>query len=183
MEMKDIKDVATVLNVGRIIIYPTDTIYGIGCLISFPKSVEKIFKIKKRPKTKSLLIMVRDIEMLKEYAIFSAKEEKIILRNLKKPVSFVIKARKGKIPGIVNAKGKTVGVRFPNTVFLKKLFKEINYPLITTSANISGKPFPKRFKDIDKEILDEVDLAIQGKNLTGKPSKVIDLRTGRVLRE
>ena len=182
MKMKDIKDMAAVLNAGAIIIYPTDTIYGIGCLINFPKSIGRIFKIKKRPRIKPLLIMVKDLEMLKEYAIFNKKLEKIILKNIKKPVSFVIKTRKGKIPGMVNANGDTIGVRFPNTVFLKKLFQKINYPLITTSANISGKPFPKRFRDIEKKILDKVDFSIKGKNLSGKPSKVIDLKTGKVLR-
>jgi len=110
--------IVRILNNGGIIVYPTDTIYGIGCLVCFPRSIERIFKIKKRPRNKPVLIMVRDVGMLKEYAIFSGKEEKIILKNIKKPISFIIKAKKGKIPGIVNAKRNTVGVRFPNTTFL-----------------------------------------------------------------
>jgi len=178
-----IQETAKILNKGGIIVYPTDTIYGIGCLLCFSKSIKKIFRIKKRPKNKPVLIMVRDIEMLKEYAVLSRREEKIVLGNIKKPISFIVKAKKGKIPEIVNAKGDTVGIRFPNTIFLKKLIKEIKYPLITTSANISGKPFPKRFKDIDKEILDKVELGIKGKNLTGRPSKIIDLATEEILRE
>ncbi len=178
-----IKEIADVLNKGGIIIYPTDTVYGIGCLINFPNSIEKVFEIKQRPKTNPVLIMVRDLEMLKEYAEFNPEEEKIIIKNIKKPVSFVIQTKKGKIPGIVNNDGNTVGVRFPNSRFLKKLFKEIQHPLITTSANISGDPFPRKFKEIDKKILDKVNLAVKGRNLSGKPSKLIDLKTGEVLRK
>jgi L-threonylcarbamoyladenylate synthase len=177
-----IKEIADILNKGGIIIYPTDTVYGIGCLINFPDSIEKVFEIKKRPKTNPVLIMVKDLEMLKEYTVFNLEEEKTILKNIKKPVSFVIQSKEGKIPGMVNNNGNTVGVRFPNARFLKKLFKEIQYPLITTSANISGESFPRKFKDIKMEILEKVDLAIKGRKLSGKPSRVIDLKTGKVLR-
>ncbi len=178
-----IKEIIEVLNKGGIIIYPTDTVYGIGCLINFPNSIEKVFEIKQRPKTNPVLIMIKNLEMLREYAEFSLKEEKILKKNIKKPVSFVIPIKQGKIPGIVNNNGNTVGVRLPNTRFLKKLFKEIQYPLITTSANISGKPFPEKFKEIDKEILKNVDLAMKGRNLSGKPSKIVDLKTGEVIRK
>jgi len=178
-----IKEIANVLNKGGIIVYPTDTVYGIGCLINFPNSIEKVFEIKQRSKTNPVLIMVRDLETLKEYTEFNLQEEKVILKNIKKPVSFVIPTKKGKIPGIINANGNTVGVRFPNTRFLKKLFKEIQHPLITTSANISGEPFPRRFKEINEGILKKVDLTIKGRNLSGKPSKLIDLKTGQVLRK
>jgi L-threonylcarbamoyladenylate synthase len=182
-----IKEIVDVLDKGGIIIYPTDTVYGIGCLTSFPNSIEKVFEIKQRPKKNPVLIMVKDLEMLKEYTVFNSEEEKTILKNIKKPVSFVIQIKEGKIPGIVNnngnTNGNTVGVRFPNTRFLKKLFKEIQYPLITTSANISGEPFPRKFKDIKTGMLDQVDLAVRGRKLSGKPSKVIDLGTGEVLRK
>lgn len=178
-----IKEIAEVLNKGGIIIYPTDTVYGIGCLINFPNSIERVFEIKQRPKTNPVLIMVKDLEMLKKYAEISLEEEKMLKKNIKKTVSFVIPIKKEKIPGIINNNGDTVGIRFPNVRFLEKLFKEIKYPLITTSANISGKPYPRKFKEIDKEILKRVDLAIKGKNLSGKPSKVVDIKTGEVIRK
>jgi L-threonylcarbamoyladenylate synthase len=172
----NINEVVKVLNKGGIIICPTDTVYGFLALADNKKAVEKIFKIKKRPKNKPLPIFVKDIKMAKELAEISLEQEKVLKKYWP-----------GKYTFILNAGKKTIALRIPKCKFLNDLIKKINKPLAQTSVNISGQLPMTKIKDIIEVFGPtslklrgaSVDLIIGAGNLKkSKPSKIIDL-TGK----
>jgi L-threonylcarbamoyladenylate synthase len=174
---------ALAIKEGKIIIYPTDTVYGLGCALNFKKSVEKIFEIKKRPKKKPLSVAFSDLKMAKKYIDLTKSQEDFIKKSLERPYTFIVKKKKEKISDLITAKKDTLGIRIPNQRILREIIKEAAMPIITTSANISGKRPPATFKEIDPLIAQKADLAIDGGRCpVGKPSIIIDLEKGEILR-
>jgi len=172
---------STAINDGKILIYPTDTVYGIGCSIT--GNIKKIFEIKKRSRKNPLSVAFSSLEMVKRYVFLTSKEECFIRDNILKPYTFVARKRES-IPELITAGKNTVGIRIPNHRVVKGMIENAGIPIITTSANISGKKAPVSFDEIDEEIIAKVDLAIDsGRCRVGKPSLVIDLRSGKILRE
>ena len=166
---------------GRIIIYPTDTVYGLGCSINAGNSIKKIFEIKKRSLKNPLSIAFPDLEMVKRFTRLSPKEKEFIEKHIDEPFTFIVE-KKG-ISEVITAKRDTVGIRIPNHRVVKDLLQAAKMPVITTSANISGNEAPARVEDIDEGIKDSVDLILDsGPCRLGAPSKVIDLSTGKILR-
>jgi len=171
------KIVAESVKNGKVIIFPTDTVYGLICDVQNKKAVSKIFKIKKRNFQKKISIFVRDLEMAKKFAKIDKKQEQFLKKNWPGNLIAVLKAKKKFPKGIVCPKGK-IGLRIPNYKFLNELLKKWNYPIAQTSANISGKPVPAKVKEILKQFRDknwQPDLVIDAEKLAGKPSAVIDL--------
>jgi len=181
-EEDEILSVAEFLREGRVLIYPTDTVYGLGCSID-SSNVERVFDIKKRDKTMPLSVAFSSIEMVDEYAVVGAGEREFIIDNIDKPYTFILK-KKERIPDIVTAGKDSVGVRIPNHAALRRIVEAAGVPIITTSANASGEAPPTSVEEISDEIKDAADLVIDsGPCRVGKPSKVIDLCSGKVLRE
>jgi len=168
---------------GGILIYPTDTVYGLGCSIKAEDSIKKIFEIKKRSLKNPLSVAFSDLEMAKEYILLDSEEEGFIKKHINEPFTFVVK-KKGNIFDIITANRNTVGIRIPNHKVVKGIIRSSGIPIITTSANISGKKAPANVGEIDEGIKDSVDLILDsGPCRLGAPSKVIDLSTGKILRE
>ena len=167
-----------------IILYPTDTIYGIGCDATSFDAVEKIFKLKKREKNKSLVVLVSSIEMLLKYVEVSKNILKII-KTYHRPISIIYKNVKGLSKNIY-AKDGTVAIRvIKENIFCKKLIEEYSKPIASTSANISGKKYPLNFRDIDKKIIEGVDIVykddyenIKKDNL---PSDIAKIENDRII--
>ncbi len=176
-EEEKIKLAREVLNKGKIIIYPTDTVYGIGCSIQ-SKNINKIFNIKKR-KRNPLSVAFPDMKTLKEYVTMDDEQEEFINKNQAKAYTFILKKKgtcKIKIPDEITF-GETVGVRIPNNKIVKELIKN-SHPIITTSANISGNPAAASYDEIADEIKDNCDVSLiidSGRCKIGKPSVVVDL--------
>ena len=167
---------------GNIIIYPTDTVYGLGCSISSEDSVKRIFEIKGRSPAKPLSIAFPDVESAKKYAFLEAKDEEYIKKNINEPLTFIVR-KKELVPDYVTAGMETVGIRIPDNKIVKEMLLSAKIPVITTSANISGEKAPAAFQEINKKILDKVDLAIDSGTCRAKvPSKIVNLLTGKVLR-
>jgi L-threonylcarbamoyladenylate synthase len=165
----------------RIIIYPTDTVYGIGCRLD-PTSVKRIFDIKKRDLDKPLSIAFKDLESAKDYVSLSADEERYIIENLNEPMTFVVK-KKDKVPGIVTGGKDTVGIRIIDNPFVRCLLSAAGEPIITSSANVSGEKAPSSLKEISKELLEKADIVIDcGPCRLGVPSKVVCPGTGEIIR-
>lgn len=160
------------LNSGKVICYPTDTVYGIGCRINFLESVRRIFEIKRRSFEKPLSVAFHDLEQLKKFVILTEKQENFITENLNLPYTFIVE-KKSEISDLITANTKFVGVRIINDPVVKKLTKD--YPIITTSANLSEKPPARCFEEIDEKIVNAVDLILKGECKYKKPSTVIDL--------
>src|SRR3989338_3102709 len=164
----DINEAVKAIKEGKVLVCPTDTVYGLICDAKNKKAVEKLYKIKKRPKWKLLPIFVKDIKIAKKLAYISKKQE-----------DFLGKVWPGKTTVILKSKKKgTIGLRAPNHNFVLGLAKHTG-PLAESSANISGRPASTKIKDVlrqfDKQKY-QPDLVIDAGNLLkAKPSKVIDL--------
>jgi L-threonylcarbamoyladenylate synthase len=173
--------VARDVALGRIIIYPTDTVYGIGCRLD-PDSIKKIFEIKKRAMDKPLSVAFKDLESAKEYVSLSAEEERYIKQHLDKPMTYVVK-KKDNVPGIVTGGKDTVGIRIIDNPFVRELLSCMGEPIITSSANVSGEKAPASIDKISGELLKKADIAIDcGPCKLGIPSKVVYAATGELIR-
>jgi L-threonylcarbamoyladenylate synthase len=169
------------LKEGKLLVYPTDTVYGIGCAVD-SEEVRRVFEIKGRSQTLPLSIACSDLAMAKEYAEISAGDETYIRERLFEPYTFIAR-KKDSVPDIVTAGKDTVGIRIPDHPVVKGLVAYAGKPIITTSANLSGKPSPASFEEIDEKIISAVDVAIDsGRCRIGKASTVVDLKTKKILR-
>lgn len=167
---------------GSTIIYPTDTVYGLGCALGQEEG--RIFELKRRDWDKPLSLAFPDLEMVKEYVELGKEGEKFIKERLGEPYTFIVKKRQDKISDIVTAGKKTVGVRIPHHVICKKIIEKVGKPIITTSANFSGAPAPCKVEELNPILKEDVDVIVDaGECELGKPSTVIDIKSGKILRE
>lgn len=180
MLTKDVNLAIEILKSNGVIVYPTDTVYGIGCMISSGSGVRRVFEIKKRNFSKPLSVAFSDIESAKKFVLMTEDQEKYIRERLNEPYTFVL-PKKDEIPDIVTSNKKTVGVRIPNNETVKALTRTAG-PIITTSANISGKKPPSVVEEIDENIKNAVDLVLEGECRFRFPSKVVDMESLRILR-
>ncbi len=160
------------IHSGGVFVYPTDTVYGIGGKADSSDVVRKINAIKGSDPSKPLSVMVSDFGMIDEYCNTGIWEDIILRRYLPGPYTFILKLRKQ----IAASGTDRLGVRMPDSAFCRALCERIGEPVITTSANPSGRKAPVRFGDIDKKILDSVQVAVDGgPTKYRKASLVLDL--------
>ncbi|MCX6759073.1 MAG: L-threonylcarbamoyladenylate synthase [Candidatus Nealsonbacteria bacterium] len=169
------KTVKAIRN-GRVIVCPTDTVYGLIADATNKKAVEKIFKIKKRPKNKPVPIFIKDINVAKKLAKINEKQEAFLKSVWPGKITVVLNRKKSRLYGVDK---KTIALRIPKYGLLLSLAKQLNCPLTGTSANISGRLVSTRIKEVIKQFQNQkqkLDLVIDAGNLKpAKPSKVIDL--------
>ncbi|UYW00344.1 threonylcarbamoyl-AMP synthase [Flavobacterium agricola] len=165
-----------VIKNGGIILYPTDTVWGIGCDATNPEAVKKIYALKKREETKSMIALLNGDRML--YNIFREIPETAfqIMDLSEKPTTLILDQPKNVAANLI-APDNTLGVRLVKEPFCYKLMERMKKPLVSTSANISGQPTPKTFAEIDPEIISGVDYVvnIQRDKVCKKPSTIIKL--------
>lgn len=176
---KAIKRAIKFLKEGKVIVGPSDTVYGIYCDPENEKAVKKIFEIKKRPREKPIAVFVKDIKMAKSLARVSQKIEKFLKKVWPGPVTVILKSKR-EIPFITHK--KTIGLRMPKDKFLLALLRTLKKPIAQTSANISGKPATNKIQKVINYFKNQKikpDLILDNGDLkSSKPSKVIDL-TGK----
>jgi L-threonylcarbamoyladenylate synthase len=155
----DIRECLTVLKNGGVILYPTDTIWGLGCDATNRAAVEKIFNIKSRDESKSLLILVDDEAMIDRYV----KEIPAIAFELTevsdKPMTIIYPSGKNLAPGVCSEDG-SIGIRICHDEFCNELINRFRKPIVSTSANISGKPSPSVYNEIEKAVIEAADYAV-----------------------
>lgn len=172
-----IDEALSVLNAGGVILYPTDTVWGIGCDATNSAAVSRIFDIKKRSGAKSLVLLACDLDMVARYI----KEIPSIAIDLVEvndaPMTIVYPGAQGLAPEVVAEDG-SVGIRIPANEFCVQLVRRLRRPLVSTSANISGEPAPESFRDISEEIRSAVDWCAPRRfeeGATGRASQIIKL--------
>jgi L-threonylcarbamoyladenylate synthase len=157
---EDISDSLIALRNGGIILYPTDTIWGLGCDATNQEAVEKIFRIKSRSESKSLLVLVNGIQMLERYV----KDIPEIVYELTSvsdsPLTIIYPAGKSLAPGVCSDDG-SVGIRICNDEFCRELLNRFRKPIVSSSANYSGRPSPGNFGEIEKSVLEAVDFVVK----------------------
>lgn len=147
-----------ILKSGGTILYPTDTIWGIGCDATNIEAVNKIFDIKKREKNKSMIILVESEKRLQDLVDVPEMAWEIIDLS-EKPVTIVYENPRG-LPKELLAEDGSIGIRLVKNDFCKRLITKLNKPLVSTSANFSGEKSPLKFSDISSEIINLVDYAV-----------------------
>jgi L-threonylcarbamoyladenylate synthase len=157
---EDIKDSLITLRKGGIILYPTDTIWGLGCDATNPSAVEKIFRIKSRSNSKSLLILVDGDQMLERYASDIPEIVFELTSVSDSPLTIIYPKGKNLAAGVCSEDG-SVGIRICHDEFCRELISRLRKPIVSTSANISGKPAPENFGEIDKSVIDAVDFVVK----------------------
>lgn len=174
----EIENTVKVLRAGGTILYPTDTIWGIGCDATNQRAVDKIYKIKKRIEGKSLLILVDDTDRIKDYV---ADVDPVILdlvKNYDRPLTVIYPGAKNVAKGVA-ATDKTIGIRVVRDEFCRQLVKALGRAIVSTSANLSGEPAPLMFNQISTQIRNEVDYVVnlyQDSIRTMKPSRIIRIK-------
>lgn len=173
----EIENCIAVLKKGGLILYPTDTVWGIGCDATNPDAVDKVFKLKQRSDEKSLICLVHDFKMLNEYVENVPEVAYDILKYAKKPTTIIYDDPIRVAENIIAA-DNSLAIRVAKDEFCKKLIQRFRRPLVSTSANISGEKTPQSYAEIDPLILEGVDYVVnlQHEKKSGKPSAIIKLK-------
>ena len=158
---------AKILKIGGVIIYPTDTLYGIGVNALDENAIAKIYKIKKQDENKPISVIARNIKMARRIACIDSKVEKILERIWPGPITVVLR-KKDVIPYMLTSGGETVAIRIPDNKFISALMKKIDFPITATSANISG----------EKNLLKSDEIVEKFKN--SKPSPDLFINAGDI---
>lgn len=148
-----------ILQEGKILLYPTDTVWGIGCDATSKEAVATVFRIKKRSESNSLVILVDSFEMLKKYIPKVSKAVLELLEKTTNPTTIIYDNPVGLAKNVVAA-DNTVAIRIVQNDFCKQLIAAFGKPIVSTSANISGSETPKNFNEIESPILDSVDYVV-----------------------
>ena len=164
------------LKENGLILYPTDTVWGIGCDATNPEAVKKVYELKKRHDTKALVCLVADLDMLKSYVKSIPDKAQEIIESAKQPTTIIFNSPLGFADNLIAA-DQTIAIRIPNSEFCIDLIKSFKKPIVSTSANISGESTPKCFEEISDHILKGVDYVVnlQNEKKNAKPSSIIRL--------
>ena len=166
-----------ILRKGGVIVYPTDTIWGIGCDAENFEAVERIYHIKERSDTKSMLILVSDKEMLKKYINSIPDVADKFINQYGGPLT-IIYPHARLLPANLVSSDQTIGIRITSDDFCRKLLKSLGRPIVSTSANISGQPHPSFFREISPLILEKADYVVQYRQddtTPSAPSRIIKI--------
>jgi L-threonylcarbamoyladenylate synthase len=185
---EDIKQALEVLQRGGVILYPTDTIWGIGCDATNPEAVKRVYDIKRRADSKAMLVLV-DSDVKVDFYVKDVPEVAWSLIELStKPLTIIYDGARNLAPNLLAEDG-SVGIRVTREAFSKQLCFRFRRAIVSTSANISGEPSPKTFADISEDIKSQVDYIVryrQGETQNPAPSSIIKLGAGgevKVIRE
>lgn len=173
---EEVNNAFSVLKKGGVILYPTDTVWGIGCDATNADAIDRIYEIKKRNQAKALICLVSDFKMLNQYVEEVPEVAYDILKYANTPTT-IIYDKPIRIAENLVGEEDTLGIRVTKDKFCNDLIRKMKKPLVSTSANISGEPTPNSFDQISPEILKAVDYVVnlhQSKK-SGKPSAIIQL--------
>ncbi|MBM3414292.1 MAG: threonylcarbamoyl-AMP synthase [Bacteroidetes bacterium] len=171
----DIQECLSVLNNGGLILYPTDTVWGIGCDATNPIAVQNIFDLKQRADHKALLVLVAEKQDILKYVVAPDIAIFNYLESCEHPITVIYQQVIG-LAGTILGQDGSAGIRICKDPFCNQLIKRFNKPIVSTSANVSGMPTPLRFSTIDARIVHGVDYVVkwrQHQEKDGQPSKII----------
>lgn len=168
-----------ILKEGKILLYPTDTVWGLGCDATNPDAVARIYQIKQRSESKSLIVLVSNLSMLQEYVATIPVSALAYLQVPHYPTTIIYPQAQKLAPNAIAADG-SVAIRIVQDNFCQQLINDFGKPIISTSANISGAPTPKYYKQISPEIIAQCDYIVpykQEDTTIKKPSRLISFDT------
>ncbi len=175
--MDKIQEAVSVLHRDGIIVYPTETVYGLGADALSEHAIHRVYEVKQRLLSKPMSVAVSDIEMLNVVARVGEEEEKFVKKFLPGPVTVVLPSTSC-LPEVLTGGTGLIGVRMPDHEIALAIIREFDTPITSTSANISGREPPVRFDQVTVVY----DLFVDGGTLSGTPSTVVDLVHRQILR-
>ncbi len=185
---KEIELALEVLRKGGLILYPTDTVWGIGCDATDAGAVARIYALKRSENKHAMLVLCESADMVVRYVNKAPRIAFEVMEMATKPLTLILPGAAGVAENLIPETG-TLGVRVPDHEFCRKLLRKFGKPIVSTSANISGEQTPKNLAEVSREIIDGVDFVVnprfQGKP-TGKPSSIIAFGEGgevKIIRE
>lgn len=176
-----------ILKQGGVVIFPTDTAFGIGCRIDDELAIKRLFTIRKRPETQATPVLVSDVAMAKKYLLEIPHdvEEKLIQPYWPGALTIVLPCQTDKVPELVRGGGENLGVRMPDHEIALQIISGVGVPILGPSANFHGEKTPYRFEDLDPELVKLVDYVVPGECSVKEASTVIDCSVSpwKILRE
>ena len=180
---KEILKCIEIIKQGGIILYPTDTVWGIGCDATNPEAVKKVYQLKQREDSKALICLVADDRMLKKYVKNIPEAALSIIDIADKPTTIIYDDAQNLASNLIADDG-SIAIRIPDDEFCYQLCRKLNGALVSTSASISDTPAPKSFKEIAPAILNGVDYVVnlQREKICANPSPIIKLSNSGVVK-
>lgn len=179
--MSELADAAAAIRDGDLIVYPTETVYGLGADALDPAAVERVFAAKERDRENPISLGVPSVERAFEYVDATDREKRFMRAFLPGPITVVV-AKRESVPGELTAGRPRVGVRVPDHEMARRLLERVA-PLTATSANVSGRPSVTRLDDLDPEIEAAAAVVLDGGETAGTASTVVDVDAGVIHRE
>lgn len=179
----DLRQAVDVMKKGGVILYPTDTIWGIGCDATNPEAVRRVFAIKRRPDSKALISLVPSADWLDTYVEDVPEVAYQLIKASVRPTTIVYDRGIRLAPNLLADDG-SVGIRVTSEIFSSRLASSLRRPVVSTSANVSGSPSPRYFNEIDPAVIEAVDyvVAYRRDDLSpASPSSVIRLGSGGLI--
>jgi len=172
------------LKQGGLILYPTDTIWGIGCDATNEEAVARVYEIKKRQDEKSLLILLDDVEKLLYYVTEIPDIVWSLISITERPLTIIYPGARNMARNLIADDG-SIGIRIVKDPFCRAMIQKLGKPVVSTSANVSGMPWPPYFQKIDKSIVSSVDYVVhyrQQEKTRGRPSGIIKVAKSNVVK-
>lgn len=179
-ENDNIQDITNTLTEGGILLMPTDTIWGIGCDATNSEAIKKVFDLKQRDYSKPLSILVDSIEMIKEYVVEIHPRIETLLMHHTRPLT-VIYPEARNLPDNLLPENRSIGIRIVQDAFCQEIIRQLGKPIVSTSANIAGQPFPTHFGEISSAIIQGVDYVVkqrQHDKNNAEPSVIVRIDPG-----
>lgn len=180
---EDIKKACEVMRAGGIILYPTDTIWGIGCDATNEEAVRKVYDLKQRADNKAMLVLTDSDAKLPAYVSDIPEIAWDLIKISDKPLTIIYSGAKNLAPDLLGEDG-SVGIRVTNEEFSRKLCEQFRKPLVSTSANVSSEPSPANFGEVSDTIKNGVDYIVgyrQDDRSKAQPSSIIKLGAGGII--
>ncbi len=182
-----IEEAVKVLKQGGVVIFPTDTAFGIGCRIDNKDSVKRLFSIRKRPQSQATPVLFDNLEIIKKYVtdIPSDVKEKLMDNYWPGALTIVLPCKTDKVPRLVRGNSKNLGVRIPDNDITLSIIKKVGVGILGPSANFHGDPPPYYFKDLNPELVSLTDYVVEGECKLREVSTVIDcsVKPWKIIRE
>lgn len=180
---QEVDSAVDVLLAQQVILYPTDTVWGLGCDAEVPRAVEKLYKLKGRAEGTPSIVLVADLDMLRRYAAEVPAELEAALATQTRPTTYILPASRALSPSLIASDG-TVGLRVVQDEFCHKIVRRLGHGLVSTSANKTGEPTPAVFSEVSSAIVRGVDYVVnwrQDDATRVAPSRIVRLGAGGAL--
>jgi tRNA threonylcarbamoyl adenosine modification protein (Sua5/YciO/YrdC/YwlC family) len=171
-QKRHILRVVEALEDGKLVAYPTDSTYGIGCDLLNKRAIEKVYDLKKKDRKKPVSVICSDIKGLSQYAVISNTVYRLLKRHLPGPYTFILPATP-LVPRVMLTPRKTVGIRIPDNTIVREVVEALGRPLISTSATLPDGTVLNGAAEIEKHFRGKIEIVIEG-GCPGAPSTIVD---------